>query len=126
MTTARHEIPTHLNVEDKAFFGLSVRQVMHLTIGLAGCYAVWSQLPALPVPPRLGLAAVCVLFAVTLALFRPGGRGLEDWVFVAFHYAALPKTSVWRVREPSPATWRPGDSGWASWTPELLWKEERS
>ena len=28
VTTERHEIPTHLNVEDRAFYGLSVRQVM--------------------------------------------------------------------------------------------------
>ena len=32
MPRRRHEIPTHLNVEDKAFVGLSVRQLMNLIV----------------------------------------------------------------------------------------------
>jgi hypothetical protein len=125
MPRPRHEIPTHLNVEDKAFFGLSVRQVMHLTIGLAGGYAVWVQWPDLHPTVRVGLAVAGVLQAVVLALVRPGGRGLDEWLFVALHYAALPKASAWRPREPEPATWRPGPAGWEEWTPQVTWKEER-
>jgi hypothetical protein len=125
MPIQRHEIPTHLNVEDKAFFGLTVRQVMHLTIGLAGGYAVWNQWPDLPAALRLGLAGVGLAQAVALALFRPGGRGLEEWAFVALHYTALPKASVWRPREPERADWRPGAGGWEAWTPTLAWEEER-
>ena len=30
----RHEIPTHLNVEDKAFAGLTMRQLMTAAVGL--------------------------------------------------------------------------------------------
>jgi hypothetical protein len=29
----RHEVPTHLNVEDKAFAGLTMRQLMVAVIG---------------------------------------------------------------------------------------------
>jgi len=29
----RHEIPTHLNVEDKAFAGLTMRQLMTVAVG---------------------------------------------------------------------------------------------
>src|SRR5262245_55964892 len=122
MTQPRHEIPTHLNVEDKAFFGLTVRQVMHLTIGFAGAYAVWSQWPDLHIALRGGLAAAGLAQAVALALVRPGGRGLEEWIFVALHYVALPKASVWRPREPEPADWRPADSRWAEMDPQLCWK----
>ena len=125
MTQRRHEIPTHLNVEDKAFFGLTVRQVMHLTIGFAGAYAAWSQWPDLPAAIRLGLAGAGLLQSILLALVRPGGRGLEEWIFVALHYVALPKGSVWRPREPERADWRLSSGGWEAWAPKLAWKEER-
>ena len=36
MAAARHEIPTHLNAEDRAFYGLTARQLMWLTVGCAG------------------------------------------------------------------------------------------
>ena len=44
----RHEIPTHLDVEDRAFYGLTARQVMWLTVGCAGGYGLWAQWPDLP------------------------------------------------------------------------------
>ncbi len=121
MARHRHEIPTHLNVEDKAFFGLSVRQVLCLVSGLSASYAIWSQWPDAPVAPRLGLAALNFLVAAAFALIRPGGRGLEEWVFVALHYAATPKASIWRAREPDPTDWQPGRTAWAEYTPRLAW-----
>jgi hypothetical protein len=121
MTTPRHEIPTHLNVEDKAFFGLSVRQVLFLVSGLSTSYALWSQWPELPAALRLGLAAANLLLAAAFALLRPGRRGLEEWAFVALHYAATPKVATWRPREPDPADWRPARSAWAELTPRVTW-----
>ena len=63
MARRRHEIPTHLNVEDKAFVGLSVRQLMNLIVGLSTAYALWNDWPDLPLPVRAGLAVVCLLVA---------------------------------------------------------------
>jgi hypothetical protein len=34
----RHEIPTHLNVGDKAFVGLTMRQLMTVAVGLGLSY----------------------------------------------------------------------------------------
>lgn len=47
----RHEIPTHLNVEDKAVLGLTMRQLMTVAIGLGLglAYGASNQLP-LPAP----------------------------------------------------------------------------
>ena len=95
----RHEIPTHLNVEDRAFFGLSVRQVLYLVTGLAGAYGIWQQWSLLPGGARLAAATAVLLLAAAFALVRPQRRGLEEWVFVAAHYASVPKASTWR-REP--------------------------
>ena len=123
MTPPRHEIPTHLNVEDKAFFGLAVRQVMVLTVGLAAGYGLWTGWPALPPLLRGGLAAAGLLLAALLALVRPHGRGLEEWLFVALHYARTPKASTWRPREPDHAHWKTSGGAWAAAAPRLSWKE---
>ena len=126
MTRHRHEIPTHLGVEDKAYFGLSVRQVMVLTIGCSGAYGLWNQWPDVPMPVRVGIAVVMVLASVVLALVRPAGRGLEEWAFVGLHYAAIPKTTVYRQAEPKPDDWRPTAVGWVEIAPDLRWEEEES
>ena len=94
----RHEIPTHLNVEDKAFAGLTMRQLMTAAIGLALAYGAASE-PPWPMALRL-VAAGLVLAAVALvALWRPAGRPLEDWGFVLLRFWALPRVAVWSPRE---------------------------
>ncbi len=119
----RHELPTHLNVEDKAFWGLSVRQALTLTTGLSGGYSVWTQWPDLPDLLRLGLALGCLLVAAVLALVRPGGRGLDEWAFVVLHYAALPKTGVWRRREANAQKWCSRPTAWAALAPQVAWRK---
>ncbi|MGD9893044.1 MAG: PrgI family protein [Dehalococcoidia bacterium] len=126
MARSRHEIPTHLNVEDKVLYGLSVRQVMYLTVGCAAGYAIWNQWPDLALVIRLGLAVACLALAAAIALVRPHGRGLEEWVFVALHYLAVPKVTVWRPREPDRATSRPTGGRWAELAPRLSWTSARA
>ena len=51
----QHEIPTHLDVEDRAILGLTMRQLMTAAVGAALAYSAASQL-ALPwrrAPPSL-------------------------------------------------------------------------
>lgn len=102
----RHEIPTHLNVADKAFGGLTMRQLLSAAIGLALAYGAASDLPLL-LAGRLVVAAVVLVATLLLVLWRPAGRPLEDWVFVLLRYWAVPRVAVWRPRELSalpPAT----------------------
>jgi hypothetical protein len=124
MAGLRHEIPTHLNVEDKAFLGLSARQLMHLVVGLAGAYAAWSQWPDWPGGARIALAGAIVLGAAIVALVRPGDRALEEWAIVALRYWATPKRAVWRRAEPVAADWRPAEAAWAELAPRVAWTED--
>ena len=94
----RHEIPTHLNVADKAFGGLTMRQLLSAAIGLALAYGAASDLPLL-LAGRLGMAAVVLAGTLLLVLCRPGGRPAEDWAFVLLRYWATPRVAVWRPRE---------------------------
>lgn len=91
----RHEIPTHLGVEDKAFLGLTLRQLMTAAIGLALAYGTAGELPA-PIPLRLAGAAVVLVAAALLALWQPAGRPLEEWAFVLLQYVTTARTAVWR------------------------------
>lgn len=100
MPLHEHEVPTHLNVEDKAFYGLTARQLTHLVGGAAGGYGLWNQWPELPVTVKAALALACFAVAVVFALVRPSGRPLEEWAFVILRYAALPRAAVWRRSEP--------------------------
>ena len=95
----RHEIPTHLGVQDKLILGLSARQLMLVLAGLTAAHAVWSQLAAvawLPLAARVALACAVAAVFLAAALARPHGRGLDEWAFAVARYAALPKVSVWR------------------------------
>jgi hypothetical protein len=99
----RHEIPTHLNVEDKAFAGLTMRQLMTVAIGLALAYGAASE-PPVPITLRLVIASAVLAATALLTLWRPGDRPLEDWAFVLLRYWSLPRVAVWRPR-------RANDSG---------------
>lgn len=122
MVRRRHEIPTHLNVEDKALLGLTMRQLTYLMVGAADAYSLWNQPAGVPLGLRLSLVAACLVASVALALVRPHGRGLDEWAFILLHYAARPRASVWRPKEPDVAGPRPGSGRWAELAPRLSWE----
>ncbi len=123
---SRHEVPTHLDVPDKAFFGLAAPQFLCLLLGATLALVLWREWTFLPAGVRLALAAGAVLVALAGALIRPQGRDLATWAVVLLRYAALPKTAVWRPRAPAPAPVRAAgpDVGWVDWTPRIAWAPE--
>jgi hypothetical protein len=123
MPLERHEIPTHLNVEDRAFYGLSVRQVMYLTGGFSLGYGLWNQWGDVLPELRLALSIACALAAVTLALVRPGGRGFEEWGVVVLRFLLIPRRAAWRL--PEPGSDASGDTvRWLDLEPRPRWKED--
>lgn len=123
MSITRHEIPTHLNVEDKAFYGLGLRQVMLLAVGIAAGYALWGQCAWAPLAIRLAVASCAFLAFAALGLLRPAGRGLEEWAMVAITYLLAPKLAVWRHE--SGETKGEHVGRWAPLTPTVGWEGER-
>src|SRR5579859_5796060 len=110
----RHEIPTHLEVEDKILGTLTVRQLLFLAVGLSLSYGLWGLLHQLAVSPghhlpivaQLALAAIPALCTLVLALAQPGGRPLEEWLLAIVRYAGQPKVCIWR-----PLAEEEGDEG---------------
>ena len=114
--SARHELPTHLQVEDRLIAGLTVRQTLLLAAGLSVSYSLWRHLagvqlsiqaaltPAhiagltalLVMAVRLALAALPAGAFALVALARPADRPLEEWLVIVLRYMTLPKTLVWR------------------------------
>ena len=122
MALTRHEIPTHLNVEDRAFYGLSVRQFTDCIAGLAGSYSLWNQTESWAPGPRLLLVGLSLLLTAAVVLLKPCGRRLDQWLFAALLYLLAPKVTTWRRPAPSRDEWRRTANGsWADLEPQLSW-----
>ena len=106
----RQEIPTHLEVEDRILFGLTLRQGVVLLLGTSVGYFLFAQSGQpiadvhIPLALRIGLGLIPVLVALAVALVQPAGRPLEDWLFAIARYLTLPKQYVWRPRMQATAT----------------------
>ena len=91
----RHEIPTHLDVEDKLFAGLSPRQLLLLIMGIGLGYSFWQRFHhLLPLPLVVLLATLPGLASLVLATLRPDDRPLEQWLLALLRYCSLPKVCL--------------------------------
>jgi uncharacterized protein HemY len=96
-----HEVPTHIQVEDRWAFGLTTRQAVYLVLAGVLAYGLYSELlPNVPyimareVRIEASVVAVVVLWA-TFAAFvvRPVlWRSLSAWI----HFKQTPKTTTWQ------------------------------
>jgi hypothetical protein len=121
MTTRHHEVPTHLDVEDKVVFGLTVRQFLYLLVGSSASYALWDQTLWLADPLRVASVAMTLSTGLAFALVRPADRALEEWLVAALVYAAAPRLAIWQPADPDPADWRPEGATWQELAPNLAW-----
>jgi len=126
MTSTHHEVPTHLDVEDKVLFGLTVRQFLYILVGSSASYALWDQAAALGDGLRLTSVGACTVTTLAFALLRPAGRALEEWLVAALVFAASPRRATWQPLEPRAADWRPAGAGWQELTPSLAWAEDEA
>jgi hypothetical protein len=116
----RHEIPTHLAVEDRVLSGLTMPQLLVLLCGLCASYALWQGSPAALAPLRPALAGSVLAGGIALALWRPQGRGLLTWTLVVSRYLLLPRLYLWRPCHA--ATMDTGaDEHWLKGVPRLAW-----
>ena len=116
----RHEIPTHLAVEDRVLSGLTMPQLLVLLCGLCAGYALWQGCPAALAQLRPALAASALAGGIASALLRPQGRGLLTWTLVVGRYLLVPRLYLWRPCHV--ATVDTGaDEHWLNGAPRLAW-----
>jgi hypothetical protein len=117
-----YELPTHLQVEDVLIAGLTTRQLVRLMVGASLAYGLWDQTASLPVLIRLGLTGALALAGLLLALVRPAGRPLDQWLLAALLFAMMPRRRLWRRTLPVFETPRAGNDGdWAELAPRPDW-----
>jgi len=120
----RHELPTHLGVEDHVFGGLSIGQLLILVCGCALGASIWLQWTGLTPGLRAALAVLTLLLAIVLALFRPVGRSVVGWGLIIGRYACGPRSSVWRPRTPDATEWRRPHGTWTGHAPRISWTKD--
>ncbi len=105
----RHEVPTHLHVEDRVFFGFMT--VRHVLVLAGGCFLAMGAVlsPPLPLPEFLRYLWAAAIAAATLAMafVEPDGRPMEEWLLAVAKYTLSPRVAVWR---PLATAWE-GDEG---------------
>jgi hypothetical protein len=121
MTIRHHEVPTHLNVEDRVLFGLTARQFLYVLVGSSASYALWDQTLWLADALRVASVAASVAATLAFALVRPADRPLEELLAAALLYAATPRRATWQPAEPRPGDWRPEGASWQELAPSLAW-----
>jgi hypothetical protein len=115
----RHEIPTHLAVEDRLLAGLTMPQLLVLLVGGCAGYLTWQGAAFLPATVRLTLAGAALLASAVVALVRPHGRSLLAWTLVVLRYLALPRVCLWRAGA-APSTAEAG-RGMCHFAPSVAW-----
>jgi len=124
MTLTHHEVPTHLDVEDKVLYGLTVRQFLYLLVGSSASYAFWDQAAGVGDGLRMAGAGLCIGTSLAFALVRPAGRALEEWLVAGLVFAASPRRATWQPMEPAATNWRPSGASWQELTPSLAWADD--
>jgi len=96
-----HEVPTHVQAEDRVLLWFTFPQIVALTAVAALAYGVYQVAPFGPEAVRLGLGLFFALVGVALVVGRVGGRRLPAvaadllrFGFGARRYAGLPAQLV--------------------------------
>ncbi|HET8627691.1 MAG TPA: PrgI family protein [Thermomicrobiales bacterium] len=118
----RRAVPTHLTLEDRAYLGLTARQVVCLALAAVAGYGLCLEGHASPGPARAAGFAACLAVGAAFAFVRPLGRNLEDWLFVVAHYLLTPRYALWRPRPPAAGRQDGADHDWAgAAAPPIVW-----
>jgi len=97
-----HDIPTHLDIEDRLLFHLTIRQCLFIVVGASLGYAAFHALHLFPLVLALGIGLFLPLLAGVLGIMTLAGYPLEHWLAVAGRYALRPRVYVWRLEESAP------------------------
>ncbi len=71
-----HEVPTHVQAEDKALLWFTFPQIVAVVAVCAVSYGVYRYFPLGPMGVRLGLAILLAVLGIAMTAGKVGGRGL--------------------------------------------------
>ncbi len=92
----RHTVPTHAGaVEDRLMFGLTVRQLLPLSLAACAAYTLGTT-DVLPPLLRFLLAVLVAATGAAVALLRPQGLPLLTYVALRLGHRLGPRRAVWQ------------------------------
>ena len=95
-----HQTPTHLEVEDKPFFGLGLKPFMTLVGGIGCAFVLFNlALVWLPFLMRLMVVVLVVVITLVVALFKPDKRPLGEWISDRSNFYTRPQLAVFGLLE---------------------------
>ena len=91
----RFEVPQFVDIEDKIFGPLTLKQFIYLVGGAGGSFVLYKLLPAF-----LGyiFASLIVVFSLALAFYKPGNIPFIKVMESAFTFAFSDKLYIWKKR----------------------------
>ena len=91
----RFQVPQFIEVEDKVFGQLTVKQFIYLAAGGALGFIVWSILP-IPSLIKIILILPVLAFAAALAFYKVNNKPFINIVEAAFKYYLASKLYIWK------------------------------
>lgn len=95
----RYQVPQFIEVEDKIFGQLTLKQFLYVSGGAAIGFILWSSLPKFL---AILIGAPIVGFFVALAFYQSNGRPFILTVESAVKYFFATKLYIWRKQEKKP------------------------
>ncbi|HAO64362.1 TPA: hypothetical protein DCQ44_00065, partial [Candidatus Taylorbacteria bacterium] len=100
----RYQVPQFIEIEDKIFGPLTIKQFIYLAGGGALCYLVYALVNAyLPIYLTIALMLPFAGFASALAFYKVNGKPFIDVVESATKYYLGSKLYIWK-KEPKKVT----------------------
>lgn len=91
----RYQVPQFINIEDKIFGPLTVKQFLYVAGGVAIGFLIWSALPTI-LAMIIGIPVVAFFFA--LAFYQVNGRPFVHTAESAVKFAFGSKLYIWNKK----------------------------
>jgi len=94
------QVPQFIEIEDKIFGPLTLKQFIYLAGGAGACVVLWLYIPYKIISILLILPILA--FSLALAFYKTNGKAFIDVVEAAFYYYVGSKLYIWRKEEKKP------------------------
>ena len=93
------QVPQFIEVEDKIFGPLTLKQFIYLAGGAGASVALWLYLPKLV---AIVIILPLIAFSLALAFYKVNGKPFIDVVQAGFYYLFGGKLYIWRKEQKNP------------------------
>ena len=95
----RFQVPQFIDIEDKIFGPLTIKQFIYIAGGAGLCFILFRFLPLIIVIP---LGVVIIGFSLGLAFYKINNKPLIYVIQSAFGYYVSSKLYLWKKKDKSP------------------------